>query len=63
MLRPLRLVARLIRVAADSRGATAIEYGMILAVIALALVTAMNNWSAANNNLWDYVASYLVVAR
>ena len=63
MLRPFRLAARLIRVAADSRGATAIEYGLILAVISLGLVTAMNNWSSANIGLWDYVSSYLAVAR
>lgn len=63
MMRPFRLAARLIRVAADTRGATAIEYGLILAVISLTLVVAMNNWSAANIGLWDYVSSYLATAR
>lgn len=61
MLRPLRFVARLIRVAADSRGATAIEYGLILAVLSLGLVAAMNNWSSANNGLWDFVSRHLVI--
>lgn len=62
MLRPLRLVARPIRVVTDSRGATAIEYGLILAVLSLGVVAAMNNWSEANNGLWDFVSRNLVLA-
>ncbi|MEH3099305.1 Flp family type IVb pilin [Sphingomonas adhaesiva] len=68
MLRPIRpvryliRVARLIRLAADSRGATAIEYGLILAILSLGLVGAMNNWSTANNGLWEFVRRNLVIA-
>ncbi|MEH3036824.1 MAG: Flp family type IVb pilin [Sphingomonas adhaesiva] len=68
MLRPIRpvryliRVARLIRLVADSRGATAIEYGLILAILSLGLVGAMNNWSAANNGLWEFVRRNLVIA-
>ena len=63
MRHPLRLAARLIRVAADTRGATAIEYGLIVAVLALGMIAGMNNWSAANTRLWEYVSSYLMIAR
>ncbi len=63
MLRRFRHAARLLRVATDSRGATVVEYGLILAVIALGLVVAMENWSSANSGLWNYISSYLASAR
>lgn len=41
----------------DISGATAVEYGLILALIFLALVTAVENVGSEINTTWDNVSS------
>lgn len=41
----------------DQRGATAVEYGLILALIFLAMVGAISRFSDVTINMWDRVAN------
>lgn len=43
--------------ARDQRGATAVEYGLICAMIVLAMVAALRGVADANTNLWGNVSS------
>lgn len=43
------------RIGADNGGATAIEYGLILALIAIAAVGVMNNLGNETTTLWNTV--------
>lgn len=47
-----RILARIIR---DDAGATAVEYGLILALIFLAMVGAVGTFSNQVINTWDTV--------
>ena len=42
------------------RGATAIEYGLILALIALAVVSSMSSVATKTINMWNNVAREVV---
>lgn len=44
------------RMGSDSRGATAVEYGLIVSLIVLAMVGALQSVADANNAQWDYVS-------
>lgn len=39
------------------RGATAVEYGLILALICLAMITALTNVANKTNGMWNNVAT------
>ena len=39
----------------DDRGATAIEYGLILALIFLAMVAAIGNFAGESSEMWGKV--------
>lgn len=41
----------------DQKGATAVEYGLILALIFLAIVSAVSNFAAKTNRMWGNVAN------
>ena len=41
----------------DQRGATAVEYGLILALIFLAMVAGVSNFANTTINMWDHVAN------
>lgn len=41
----------------DERGATAVEYGLILALIFLAMVGAVSQFGQTTINMWDYVSN------
>lgn len=41
----------------DRRGATAIEYGLIVAVLSLAMVAGFGRTTNALNNMWLYAAN------
>ena len=54
----LRTVARqLSRLATDCRGATAVEYGLILALIFLAMVGAISGVANSTIGMWNEVSS------
>lgn len=40
----------------DKRGATAIEYGLILAFVFLAIATALSGFAETNVDMWNLVA-------
>lgn len=44
----------------DSRGATAVEYGLICALIVLAMMTALIAVGETTTSLWDKVADKVV---
>jgi pilus assembly protein Flp/PilA len=39
------------------RGATAVEYGLILALVVLAMIAALSNIATKTNNMWNNVAT------
>ena len=50
------------RFCADESGATAIEYGLIAALIAVAIITALNALSSNLKNTFNYVGNQLSTA-
>ena len=50
----MRLLQRLVR---SERGATAVEYGLIVSLIVIACVGAMSQMAASTNGMWNNVAS------
>jgi pilus assembly protein Flp/PilA len=54
MRRLIRLASRLGR---DRRGATAVEYGFILAVIVIAIMAAVIELGATTTSLWTNVST------
>ena len=45
------------RLRSDKRGATAIEYGLIAALIAVAIVSGLNALGGGTNGMWGKTAS------
>lgn len=43
------------RLQRDTRGATAIEYGLIAALIVIAIISAMQTFANSNTAMWDHV--------
>jgi pilus assembly protein Flp/PilA len=41
----------------DTRGATAIEYGLIVALIAIACISAMHNLAGGTSSWWSRIAN------
>ena len=41
----------------DERGATAIEYGLIVALIAVAVITALQGLGGGANGMWTNISS------
>ncbi len=39
----------------DVKGATAVEYGLIIALIVLAMIVAFSNVATKTNNMWNNV--------
>jgi pilus assembly protein Flp/PilA len=50
------------RFSADQSGATAIEYGLIAALIAVAIIAALNSLSGNLKNTFNYVGNQLATA-
>ncbi len=48
------------RLARNSRGATAIEYGLIVALIVIAMFAAMNNFAAKSMSMWNNIATIIL---
>ena len=46
-----------IRLGKDERGATAVEYGLILALIVLAMMAAVQQVASTTINMWGNVAT------
>lgn len=54
MLRVFKSVMR------SSKGATAVEYGLIVALIAVSAIVAMQNFGNASGEMWDIVEENIV---
>lgn len=52
-----RLVRRLIPSLRDSRGATAVEYGLILALIVIVMVVALKGLAGVTIAMWSDVST------
>ncbi len=46
----------------DQRGATAVEYGLIAAMIVLAMIAALQTFANEATDMWDYVESNVATA-
>lgn len=58
-----RAAGTLNRLARDRRGATAIEYGLILAFVFLALLIGVTSVGSATSGMWQYVSGSVGNAR
>ena len=58
---PMRKLLKAI--ASDISGATAVEYGLILALIFLAMLAAIQNFGNASISMWSRVAETVEDAR
>lgn len=45
------------RIKACERGATAVEYALIIAMVVLAMVSALSNVAMKTNNMWSSIAN------
>ena len=54
-MRAIRTTFRCLR--SDKRGATAIEYGLIAALIAVALVASVRNLGGGADGMWGRIAN------
>ena len=48
---------RLFRIFKDEQGATAVEYGLILAMIFLAMIAGVSAFGQTTVEMWNYVAN------
>jgi pilus assembly protein Flp/PilA len=55
----IRILRKLLR---DSRGATAVEYGLIVALIVIAMVGALESVANANTGLWATVTNKILTS-
>ncbi len=57
-----RLTGRVSLFLRDSRGATAVEYGLILALIVIVMIVALKQVANANTDMWRNVSDKVVAA-
>ena len=50
------MVRRIAKLSRDERGATAVEYGLIVSLIVLAMVTALQGVARTTSNMWNLVS-------
>ncbi|MCP8891073.1 Flp family type IVb pilin [Sphingomonas faeni] len=56
----LRTMARALR---ESRGATAVEYGLILAFVVIAMIVGLTGLAGSTTRMWTYVETRVAGAR
>lgn len=49
-------MARFLKLLLCTRGATAVEYGLILALVFMAIAATISQVSSASNNMWNNVS-------
>ena len=49
-----------LRLARSKRGATAIEYGLIVALIAIAIITGVSSVASETSTMWGHVEDEVV---
>ena len=58
-MRPVGWAEFIQRLKSDQRGATAIEYGLIAALIFLAIVVSINSFSSEMGNMFNTISNAL----
>ena len=58
----MNAIRTLRRLRSDKRGATAIEYGLLTALIAVAIIGALQTLGGGNNGMWGKLDSKLTDA-
>jgi pilus assembly protein Flp/PilA len=53
---------RLSKLGRDERGATAVEYGLIISMIVLAMVGALGSVADTTIGMWNYISNEVVAA-
>jgi len=61
--RPMQQTNLLARIGRDTRGATAIEYGLIVALIVIACMGALQLVAGETIEMWDWVSSEVTKER
>lgn len=60
-MRPIRFLAATLRALHhDQRGGTAVEYGLIVTLIVIAMVSALSAFAETAIGIWNYVAGVVV---
>lgn len=55
------LVARILKkILGDEKGATAIEYGLIVSLIVIAIVGMLNSLANSTIGMWEYVSETIL---
>lgn len=57
-----KMLRRLTRIISDEKGATAVEYGLIIAMIILAMFAALSTFASAATEKWNYIAEKVTTA-
>jgi pilus assembly protein Flp/PilA len=52
-------MSRIMRLITDDRGATAIEYGLVVALIALAVIGSVNVVADETIGMWNFISDTL----
>jgi pilus assembly protein Flp/PilA len=45
------------RLVTDERGATAVEYALIAALVVISMIAALNNVASTTSNMWNNVST------
>jgi len=53
---------RFLELLKDQRGATAVEYGLILAMVFLAMIAAVGGVANTTTGMWNYVSEQVIGA-
>ncbi|MEL7196904.1 MAG: Flp family type IVb pilin [Pseudomonadota bacterium] len=53
----MKLTTFLKKIGTDNSGATAVEYGLIVSLIVIAMIGAFNSVADANNSNWNQVSN------
>ena len=56
MLKFMRQILR------DNTGAAAVEYGLIISLIVLAMLTALGDFASKNTSMWNFVQGTMATA-
>lgn len=55
-------MTNMIQLIEDESAATAIEYGLVAALIAIAIMGVLNSVATETSDMWDYISTTLVNA-
>jgi pilus assembly protein Flp/PilA len=53
-------MAHLIKLIQNTKGATAIEYGLIAALVSVAILAALNNFGDSTENMYNFIEKSIV---